>query len=65
MEVVTQVFVRGETKERRKLSPLVSNFSAVCGALSTFIFVLTFHHWTKGNRKFVLALCLIDQDAEE
>ncbi|VDO12361.1 unnamed protein product [Rodentolepis nana] len=53
MDVVNGVFCRGDEVERSKLSSLLSNISATCGALLTFLFVLTFHHWTMGNKIWV------------
>ncbi|KAM7542403.1 hypothetical protein Aperf_G00000014339 [Anoplocephala perfoliata] len=53
MSVVMKVFGRGGEGERQKQSSLVSNFSAACGSGFTFLFVLTFHHWTKGNQLWV------------
>nr|CDS29019.2 membrane bound acyltransferase:hhat [Hymenolepis microstoma] len=54
MEVVNWAFCRGDGNRRSKLSPLLSNFSAICGAIFTFIFVLTYHNWTKGNKIWVM-----------
>ncbi|VDO01656.1 unnamed protein product [Rodentolepis nana] len=65
MEVVVKLLDRGEVKGRQKLSPLINHFSAICGALLTFIFVLTYHHWTKGNSKFALVPCLMGQNTEK
>ncbi|VDN99168.1 unnamed protein product [Rodentolepis nana] len=54
MNVVNGVFCRGDEVERSRLSSLLSNISATCGALLTFLFVLTFHHWTMGNKIWVM-----------
>nr|CDS29018.2 membrane bound acyltransferase:hhat [Hymenolepis microstoma] len=52
--IVTKLLDRGATKEGQKLGPLANQFSPICGALFTFIFVLTFHRWTRGNQIWVM-----------
>ncbi|VDD77324.1 unnamed protein product [Mesocestoides corti] len=53
MEVVTMVTYGNKDNLRGQTSPVVQNIAAVFGAVFTFLFVLTFHGWNKGNYVWV------------
>ncbi|CDS37471.1 membrane bound acyltransferase:hhat [Echinococcus multilocularis] len=49
MEFTSTMIGKVSTKASTKQSPLVRNFVTLFGAAFTYILVLTFHSWSKGN----------------